>query len=140
MPNQSLYLRLLRKGATSDADDVIQIKCQREDVYSVTYTYGESAKPTKGSYTAYLDGNSTYQYVRTLLQLLQQDVDPFEFAQFDFPLMPSILFKIDTLKGREYHTILDALDCHLKNQTPCNDYSNKSNAIANTHLYFSDSD
>ena len=164
MPNQSLYLRFLRKDATSDLDDVVQIKSLREDLYSVTYTYGESAKPSKGTQTAYLDSNGIYQYIRSLLQLLQQDVDPFEFVQFDFPLMPSILFRIDSLKSREYHTILEALECHLNNQTVSNDYkrsndykysndytssndykhsddyTSRSNEISNTHQYFSDSD
>jgi len=138
MSNHSLYLRFLRKDASSKVDDVVKIECLFEDLYNVTYTYGESAKPRKSCHSAYLDRRGVYKYTRTLLQLLQQDVDPFEFVQFDFPLMPSILFNIASLKNREYHTILDALECHLKNQTPSNDYRNKSNAVTNTHLYFSD--
>jgi hypothetical protein len=106
-----IMIRFIRKDDTEsdNRDDIIVIKNVGADQYSLSYTYGPGSKnPT----LATLSGDGVFRWMRRTLNLLVNDLDPFDTVQLDFPLMPSVLYNMKDVDD-QYHAILDALEFSL---------------------------
>ena len=105
-------LRFIRKGATANTDDIVTITRMNNDMYTLTYTYGDTKVKVPRALT--LTDSGVFKWMRNTLRLLENDADPFELVQVDTPFMPSVV--IHPTKLREsYHDILDVLEFHLDN-------------------------
>jgi hypothetical protein len=110
MQENTLIIRFIRKGnATSVTDDRVYVKRVNETRYSLKFVSGD--EPTRVTGIT-LDAQGVQRYVRTTLRLLQEDADPFEYVQFDFALMPSIVFRVSALV-LAYEGILSAVKFHM---------------------------
>jgi hypothetical protein len=114
MSSNTLCIRFIRANQSGETDDRVLIRPLSLKLYSLTYIYGESVSQ---SYDVVLSDSTVFRYIQNLIDLYSSDADPFESLQFDFPLMPSILIRVDELDtaGR---AILEAVDFHLDHMTP----------------------
>lgn len=113
----SIQFRFIRKGLTSQADkrsdDICTVTQVGYDEFSLKYRYIDAAdKPCFN--TTRLDSAGVCRWVRRALDLIERDADPFENFQIDFPLLPSIMFSVDSIWGH-YRAILDATEFSLDN-------------------------
>ena len=109
MPSAT-YIRFIRTSSGDQATDDYAI-IQRTGVrqYLLTYT---NTGTTPTIYTIRTDDNGVFRWFRSVIGLLEIDVEPFYRIQLDFPSAPSIL--INTLHiGDHYTTILNALELWL---------------------------
>jgi len=110
MQENTLIIRFIRKSAPSSAtDDRVYVKRVDETRYSVKFVSGD--EPTRVTGIT-LDAEGVQSYVDNILYLLHEDADPFAFFQFDFALMPSILFRVSDLDSA-YNSIVAAVKFHM---------------------------
>jgi hypothetical protein len=113
MQENTMIIRFIRKGSaeavSSVTDDRVYVKRVNETRYSVKFVSGD--EPTRVTGIT-LDAEGVESYVHTTLYLLHEDADPFIFVQFDFALMPSILFRVSKLDSA-YDGILAAVKFHM---------------------------
>ena len=122
MPSAT-YIRFIRTSSgdqTTDDHVIIQRTGVRQ--YLLTYTNTDTDTDTPTIYTIRTDDNGVFRWFRSVIGLLEIDVEPFYRIQVDFPSAPSIL--INTLHiGDHYNTILNALelwldDCEIVEEPP----------------------
>lgn len=110
MQENTLIIRFIRKGnATSVTDDRVYVKRVDETHYSLKFVSGDEPARVTG---ITLDAEGVQSYVDNILYLLQEDADPFEYFQFDFALMPSIIFRVSAMDSA-YDSILSAVKFHM---------------------------
>lgn len=101
-------IQFIRKVANKGQDDRAIIKCIGVDKYKITY----SDATVQNKMTFETNGYGVLRWVRRVMRLLEEDVDPFEYLQLDIPTMPSTMFSIPTL-SYNYTTILNAVEFYL---------------------------
>jgi len=132
----SIQFRFIRKGLTSQADkrsdDICTVTQIGHDEFSLKYRYIDATdKPCFN--TTRLDSAGVCRWVRRALDLIERDADPFENFQIDFPLLPSIMFSVDSIWGH-YRAILDATEFSLDNwpETPVRQSSEYQTPVRQT--------
>ena len=111
MPPLNIMIRIVRQNGTATDDDLVVIN-RMGDRFSLKYTYGDTMRKTP--FYLMLDDRALLKWVRVLIRLLENDSEPFASIQFDFPIMPSVMFNVDEL-ANAYNTILDAMEFHMDN-------------------------
>ncbi len=114
MPSAT-HIRFIRNQAAVDyatTDDTVTIQRTDVDHYELTYTTANTESGVPNIYTICTDDMGVFRWFRSIIGLLEADIEPFPQIQLDFPSAPSIM--IDTCRiGEHYHTILDALELWL---------------------------
>jgi len=112
---ETLTIRFIRKSesAFQKQDDVVTIKPQWQQtndevqtkMYEVKMTYSSDGMCTNKQYstTTMLSGYDVMFYLRSVLNLVKFDSDPYKFIQVDLPMMPSVLIKLDVLDDAMLH-------------------------------------
>jgi hypothetical protein len=70
----------------------------------------ESGVPSVHTFCS--DDTGIFRWFRSMIGLLEADVEPFYRVQLDFPAAPSIMINTRRI-GDHYHTILNALELWL---------------------------
>jgi hypothetical protein len=106
-----INIRFIRQNEKlAKNDDQMRIWSTDGQTFTVMFRSGE----TKKSVVTTLSDSGVFRWMRHTINLLEKDVDPFQFVQLDLPLMPSVLIKASEL-GASYNRILDAVEFHLDN-------------------------
>lgn len=112
---ETLTIRFIRKSdsAFQTQDDVLTIKPQWQQtndevqtkMYEVKMTYASEAMNTSKQYstTSMLSGYDVLFYLRSVLNIVKIDADPYKFIQVDLPLMPTVLIELDDLADAMLH-------------------------------------
>jgi hypothetical protein len=101
-------LQFIRKITDKGQDDLAAIACIGVDKYKITY----SDATIHNKMTFETNGYGVLRWIRRIMRLLEEDVDPFENLQLNLPAMPSTLFNISNL-SENYTTILNAVEFYL---------------------------
>lgn len=110
--NYSIKVTFIR--ANNTGDDVAKISADDEGNFHITMRFGNTTNGKTIIKTAIMDADELYCWFRKTFRLMDADYDPFEFYQFDFPLMPSVLIHHRELH-HHYETIMNAVEFHLEN-------------------------
>jgi hypothetical protein len=106
---ETLAIRFIRKSDKTfqTQDDVLSIKPQWQQsndevqtkMYEVKMTYAPetTAAAKKYSTTSMLSGYDIMFYLRSVLNLITYDADPYKLVQIDLPMMPSVMIELDDL-------------------------------------------
>lgn len=112
---ETLTIRFIRKSdsAFQKQDDVLTIKPQWQQtndevqtkMYEVKMTYASDGMCSNKQYstTAMLSGYDVMFYLRSVLNIVKIDADPYKFIQVDLPMMPSVLIELDDLPDAMLH-------------------------------------
>lgn len=112
---ETLAIRFIRKSDRTfqSQDDVLIIKPQWQQtndevqtkMYEVKMTYASEAVNTSKQYstTTMLSSYDVVFYLRSVLNLITVDSDPYKFVQVDLPMMPSVLIELDDLDDAMAH-------------------------------------
>ena len=116
MSSSNLLIRLIRRSGSTKDDDRIKISRINSTTFQLTYTYGFVAVAGAGPKPCSIECNADtiFRWLRTTIQLLEHDDDPFESLQLESQLLPSILVLITRL-DRAYDAIMDAVEFQLNN-------------------------
>ena len=110
----SVYFRFIRSAnATACEDDTSSVTRVGDDQFQLTFRY-KDAQQTYITNKTILDSAGILQWARRVIDMMEQDVDPFHQFQIDFPLLPSVIFNVNQIADN-YHGILDALEFSLDN-------------------------
>lgn len=101
-------LQFVRKAMIQSQDDRAVITCIGADKYKIIY----SDATVKHKMFFETNGYGVLRWIRRILRLLEEDVDPFEYLQLNLPAMPSTMFSISNLSNN-YTTILNAVEFYL---------------------------
>jgi hypothetical protein len=104
---------MIRNFKTSEdapsKDDFLSIS--REGQYfNVTY----NNKPEGIKHTVSLTANDVYKYLKNTLTLLSNDDEPFSHIQFNFPAVPSVMYKTTNI-CMVYDVLMDQIDSMIAN-------------------------
>jgi hypothetical protein len=131
--NTTLTFRFTRPDpSTGSEDDIIRITPADNDTYNCSFTYGLAKQ--KSPVSATLSDSEVFRWVRTMIRLLEADIDPFVDVQVDHPLMPSVMLNARAL-GDNYHRILDVVEFFLDTT---NSPVKKEEPMFRTHTFFYD--
>lgn len=110
----STHIRFIRDAplANQSTDDTATIRRIGVDQYELTYTTTETETGAPNVYTIRTDDKGVFHWFRSIIGLLEADIEPFPRIQIDFPAAPSIMINTHRI-GDHYHTILDALELWL---------------------------
>lgn len=112
---ETLAIRFIRKSDSKfqKQDDVLTIKPQWQQsndevqtkMYEVKMTYSSEGMCTNKQYstTTMLSGYDVMFYLRSVLNLVKFDSDPYKFVQVDLPMMPSVMIELDDLADAMLH-------------------------------------
>jgi hypothetical protein len=92
---ESLIIRCIRNNKDSKTDDVIFISPSCLGYYTIKTYYAEINK----SYTQTISYSNVFAYINSLIILLINDDQPFEFIQLDIPNTPAVSFKTNNLNS-----------------------------------------
>lgn len=95
MNGPSLTLFVLRKD--SDDDDIIRIQRSRMEPSLYLLSYTDTQSSHTGTRKIALTATEIQTYIRTLMQALSLDADPFEFLQITPPAFPSVQYSVSSL-------------------------------------------
>jgi len=90
-------------------DDCIRVSRDGQ-YFNVTY----SNKPESIKQTVSLTANDLYKYLKNTLTLLSQDDEPFSHIQFNFPAVPTVMYKTTNL-NLVYDVVMDQIDNMIAN-------------------------
>ena len=93
---EPLSIRCIRNNNDSNNDDVILITPSHLGYYTIKTCYAENKK----SYTQTVSYLNVFAYINSLITLLINDDQPFEFVQLDIPNTPSVSFKTNNLNSQ----------------------------------------
>jgi hypothetical protein len=105
MSSSSIQIRLIRSNADKSRDDLICIEPVDEGNLRVFYneTYSEHKYEMTLAYTGLVG------YVDTVVRMVRDDCDPYEFIQLNFPGLPPVLYSKARLHNPDVvETIRDA--------------------------------
>ena len=114
--SHSITLRFIRKEDFSDnsgkKDDTARIKYVTKGTYSVEYAhrYAGEAQNTM----VFVDEKGVMTWVRSMLNLITSDADPFYRVQVDLPHFPTSLLTAKSLADKQYE-IMEAIRFSLEN-------------------------
>ena len=112
MPATTIRVRFIRKNSLSKNDDIVVIRRLGMNQFNLSYTYGDTN--ARNTHKLVLTDKAVFRWMRSTINLLEKDNDPFDSLQVDFPFMPSAIFDVSKLDNA-YNTLLDALEFHLDN-------------------------
>jgi len=78
--------------------------------FNVTYTN----KPEGVKQVVSLTANDVYKYLKNTLTLLSNDDEPFSHIQFNFPTVPTVMYKTTNL-SMVYDVVMDQIDTMIAN-------------------------
>ena len=114
--NHSISLRFIRKEDFSEnsgkKDDYAKIKYLGKGSYSIEYAHryqGQSQNTT-----VLVNENGAMTWVRSMLNLIPLDMEPFYRIQVDLPHFPSVLLTTKDLAHKQYE-IMEAIRFSLEN-------------------------
>jgi hypothetical protein len=111
MNSRMINIRFIRKNEKlAKNDDQMRIWSTDGQTFTVSFRSGDTKKSTVTTLT----DSGVFRWMRHTINLLEKDVDPFQFVQLDLPLMPSVLIDAKELNA-SYNRILDAIEFHLDN-------------------------
>lgn len=113
MPSAT-YIRFIRSPVAADqaTDDCVIIQRTGVDQYELTYTMTMTNTGSPNIYTIRTDDKGVFRWFRSIIGLLDADMEPFPQIQLDFPSAPSIMIDTRCINDH-YHTILNALEVWL---------------------------
>lgn len=111
MPSTT-YIRFIRDAADSATDDCVTIQRTGVDQYELTYTTTNTESGAANNYTVKASDKGIFRWFRSIIGLLEADIDPFEKVQIDFPAAPSIMINAQHI-GNYYTEMLNALEVWL---------------------------
>jgi hypothetical protein len=111
MPS-TMYVRFIRNPADQTSDDQVNIQRTGVDQYELTYTTTNTESGAANTYTVKADDKDVFRWFRSIIGLLEIDMEPFQQVQIDFPAAPSIMIDARHI-GDHYAVILDALEVWL---------------------------
>ena len=112
MPATTIRVRFIRKNSLSKNDDIVIIRRLGMNQFNLSYTYGDTN--ARNTHKLALTDKAVFRWMRSTINLLEKDNDPFDSVQVDFPFMPSVIFDVSKLDSA-YNALLDALEFHLDN-------------------------
>ena len=109
--SRMINIRFIRQNEKlAKNDDQMRLWSDDGQTFTVSFRSGDTKKSTITT----LSDSAVFRWVRQTINLLEKDVDPFQFVQLDLPLMPSVLINAKDI-GSSYNRILDAVEFHLDN-------------------------
>ena len=114
MSSSNLLIRLIRTTGSSKEDDRIKISRVDSTTFRLTYNYGFAIGVGAKPCSIECNADTIFRWLRTTIQLLEHDDDPFESLQLESQLLPSVLVLIKRL-DRAYDAIMDAVEFQLNN-------------------------
>jgi len=114
MSSSNLLIRLIRTTGSIKEDDRIKISRVDSTTFQLTYNYGFAAGAGAKPCSIECNADTIFRWLRTTIQLLEHDDDPFESLQLESQLLPSVLVLIKRL-DRAYDAIMDAVEFQLNN-------------------------
>ena len=110
----STHIRFIRNlsAANRDTDDSVTIQRTGVDQYELTYTTTNTESGAANVHTSKTDDKGVFRWFRSIIGLLEADMEPFPRIQIDFPAAPSVMLDARHI-GDHYRTILDALEVWL---------------------------
>ena len=125
MPS-SIQIRLIRSNKDTSKDDVVHIEPVDEANIHIRYneTYSEHKYDMTLAYTGVVG------YIDTVVRMVRDDCDPYEFIQINFPGLPPVLYSksrlhnpdvIDTIRDASriisdawfHHLVDEDSDCYM---------------------------
>ena len=114
--SHSISLRFIRKEDFSEnsgkKDDYARIKSLGKESYSVEY--GHRYQGESQTTIVLVDKTAVMTWVRSMLNLITSDVDPFYRIQVDLPHFPTVLLTAKGLADKQYE-IMEAIRFSLDN-------------------------
>lgn len=149
MPSAT-YIRFIRDTAADSAtDDRVTIQRTGVDQYELTYTTTITESGAASTYTVKATDRDIFRWFRSIIGLLEADMEPFKQVQIDFPAAPSIMIDARRI-GDHYNVILDALEVWLddheiieeppktppRRTQPAQPYAPTRPVVRNHHMFF----
>ena len=117
--SHSISLRFIRKEDFSEnsgkKDDYARIKSLGKEAYSIEY--GHRYQGESQTTIVLVDKTAVMTWVRSMLNLITSDVDPFYRIQVDLPHFPTVLLTAKGLATKQYE-IMEAIRFSLDNYPP----------------------
>ena len=117
--SHSISLRFIRKEDFSEnsgkKDDYARIKSLGKEAYSIEY--GHRYQGEAQNTMVLVDKTAVMTWVRSMLNLITSDVDPFYRIQVDLPHFPTVLLTAKGLATKQYE-IMEAIRFSLENYPP----------------------
>lgn len=110
----STHIRFIRNPSAADqaTDDLATIRRTDVDQYELTYITTNTESGAANVHTINTDDKGVFRWFRSIIGLLEADMEPFHRIQIDFPAAPSVMLDARHI-GDHYRTILDALELWL---------------------------
>jgi hypothetical protein len=114
MSSSSLLIRLIRNTESKKEDDLIKITRLDSTTFKLTYSYGFATGAGARPNSIECNADTIFRWLRSTIDLLQHDDDPFDSLQLEPQMLPSILVNVRNL-NRSYTTIMNAVEFQLNN-------------------------
>jgi len=106
-------MNVIRNNAQGDGrtDDIVSVRKEGQ-YFQLSY----SNKPENLKHQVSLTQNDVYAHFQDVLTLLSADDEPFTHVQFNFPAVPSVMYKVATLQDDDLQeVIMKRFDALLSN-------------------------
>ena len=114
MSSSSLLIRLIRNTESKKEDDMIKITRLDSTTFKLTYSYGFATGAGARPNSIECNADTVFRWLRSTIDLLQHDDDPFDSLQLESQMLPSIIVLTKNL-NRSYTTIMNAVEFQLNN-------------------------
>lgn len=106
--NATIHFHILR-DLKSNHDDIITIRKLRDDTYSYTLTDKTSTNASVNTQKG-LDRDQVISILRTTLNMLILDDEPYYAVQVILPTFPSVMLKVESLTAEVRDRLYDAVE------------------------------
>lgn len=108
----SFVVRVIRRNSSSSKDDVLILRKESEDRYSILFKDMQSGIR---NVMRDIDRTSVLNNFSIALRSLHLDDDPYESVQILHPTLPTVLVKVENLRSQTRDLIYDSIESAMNN-------------------------